>query len=72
MSPEFLPRSVGQSRLSRKERRILFTNATNFRRKSGISVPGVVRMPRKYCKCPVELFRHHQAGKLMGQRHAAE
>src|ERR1700733_11246390 len=30
------------------------------------SVTGVVRMPSKYCKCPVELFREHQAGKLVG------
>ena len=48
---------------------MLFANATNLPRKSGLSVPGVVRMPCKYCKCPVELFRHYQAGKLMGQRH---
>jgi hypothetical protein len=51
---------------------MLFINATNFYRKSGASVPSVVRMPCKYCKCPVELFRYHQAGKLMGQRHASE
>jgi hypothetical protein len=25
------------------------------------SVPDVVRMPSKYCKCPVELFGQHQA-----------
>jgi len=25
-------------------------------------------MPSKYCKCPVELFREHQAGKLLGMR----
>jgi hypothetical protein len=49
-----------------------FANATSFNSRHGVSVPGVVRMPCKYCKCPVELFRHHQAGKLMGQRHAAE
>ena len=48
---------------------MLFANATNFYRKSGLSVPGVVRMPCKYCKCPVELFRDYQAGQLMGQRH---
>ena len=49
-----------------------FDNATNFHRKSGVSVSGVVRMPCKYCKCPVELFRDDQAGELMGQRHASE
>ena len=35
-------------------------------------MPGVVGMPCEYCKCPVELFRQHQAGKLVGQRHPSE
>jgi hypothetical protein len=33
------------------------------------SVPDVVRMPSKYCKCPVELFGQHQASEFVGQRH---
>ncbi len=37
-----------------------------------MSVPGVVRMACEYCKCPVELLGHHQAGELVGQRHASE
>jgi hypothetical protein len=33
------------------------------------SVPDVIRMPSKYCKCPVELFGQHQASEFVGQRH---
>jgi hypothetical protein len=33
------------------------------------SVPDVVRMPREYCKCPIDLFGQHQASKFMGQSH---
>ena len=33
------------------------------------SVPGVVRMPCEYCKCPVELFRQHQASKFVRECH---
>src|SRR6202161_3489445 len=36
------------------------------------SVTGVVRMPSEYSKCPVELFREHQAGKLVGEGHASQ
>ena len=33
------------------------------------SMPGVVRMPSKYCKCPVELFGENQAGEFVGEGH---
>jgi hypothetical protein len=33
---------------------------------------GVVRMPRQYCKCPVDLFGHYQAGELVRQRHGPQ
>ncbi len=41
-------------------------------RHSLASVPGVVRMPSKYCKCPVELFGQHQASEFVGQRHRTQ
>jgi hypothetical protein len=61
----FCLRSVGQSRVP-------FANRHQIYLKYGISVAGMVRMPCKYCKCPVELFRDYQAGKLVGQRHGSE
>ena len=43
-----------------KESRMNFANANHLHRKSGwrrlASVTGVVRMPSKYCKCPVDLL----------------
>jgi hypothetical protein len=45
------------------------TNLTGNLDRRQASVTNVVRMPSQYCKCPVELFRQHQAGKFMGQRH---
>jgi len=50
-----------------------FANANHLHRKSGWrrleSVTGVVRMPSKYCKCPIDLFGQHQASEFVGQRH---
>ena len=33
------------------------------------SVPDVIRMPSKYCKCPVDLFGQYQARQFVGQCH---
>jgi hypothetical protein len=33
------------------------------------SVAGVVRMPRQYCKCPIDLLSQDEPGKLVGQGH---
>src|SRR5271156_5350645 len=36
------------------------------------SVPGVVRMPCKYCKCPIELFCQDQARELVREGHPSQ